>query len=78
MRVAHKKGINVLYANGGAHYVDVDIYASVLSCCEFFFPRLNPGGVMVFDDYGLITCAGAWDAGKRMYQQRLVVDSAPM
>ena len=26
----------------------------------------------------LITCAGAWDAGKRMYQQRLVVDSAPM
>jgi len=40
-------------------HVDVDIYASVLSCCEFFFPRLNPGGVMVFDDYGLITCAGA-------------------
>jgi O-methyltransferase len=40
-------------------HVDVDIYASILSCCEFFFPRMNPGGVMVFDDYGLITCAGA-------------------
>jgi len=40
-------------------HVDVDIYASVLACCEFFFPRMNPGGVMVFDDYGLITCAGA-------------------
>jgi len=40
-------------------HVDVDIYASVLSCCDYFFPRMNPGGVIVFDDYGLITCACA-------------------
>jgi O-methyltransferase len=40
-------------------HVDVDIYESVKSCCEFFFSRLAPGGVMVFDDYGMITCPGA-------------------
>jgi O-methyltransferase len=40
-------------------HVDVDIYDSVKACCEFFYPRLERGGVMVFDDYGLITCPGA-------------------
>jgi hypothetical protein len=33
-------------------HVDVDIYPSVLECCRWFWPRLSPGGVMVFDDYG--------------------------
>lgn len=40
-------------------HVDVDIYQSVLACCQFFYPRLASGGVMVFDDYGMITCPGA-------------------
>jgi len=33
-------------------HVDVDIFPSVLACCEYFYPRLSRGGVMVFDDYG--------------------------
>lgn len=32
-------------------HVDVDIYPSVKSCLEFFYPRLVPGGIMLFDDY---------------------------
>jgi len=40
-------------------HVDVDIRRSVADCCEFFWPRLNPGGVIVSDDYGHLTCAGA-------------------
>lgn len=40
-------------------HVDVDIKQSVLDCCMFIFPRLVPGGVMVFDDYGYPTCPGA-------------------
>jgi O-methyltransferase len=40
-------------------HVDVDIYRSVLDCCEGIYPRLQPGGAMVFDDYGFPTCAGA-------------------
>jgi hypothetical protein len=33
-------------------HVDVDIYPSVLECCKWFWPRLCPGGMIVFDDYG--------------------------
>jgi len=33
-------------------HVDVDIYPAVLECCNWFWPRLCPGGVIVFDDYG--------------------------
>lgn len=43
-------------------HVDVDIYRSVLDCCQFIYPRLSPGGVMVFDDYGFATCPGARSA----------------
>lgn len=31
-------------------HVDCDIYRSVKDCCEFFWPRLVQGGIMVFDD----------------------------
>lgn len=40
-------------------HVDVDIYQSVKDCVDYFWPRLVPGGVMVFDDYGFPTCLGA-------------------
>ncbi|HUI10183.1 MAG TPA: TylF/MycF/NovP-related O-methyltransferase [Bacteroidota bacterium] len=40
-------------------HIDVDIYRSVLDCCGFFYPRMVPGGMMVFDDYGFDTCPGA-------------------
>lgn len=40
-------------------HIDVDIYSSVLACCEFIYPRLERGGFMVFDDYGWNTCPGA-------------------
>jgi O-methyltransferase len=33
-------------------HVDVDLYQSVYDCCEYFYERLIPGGVMIFDDYG--------------------------
>jgi O-methyltransferase len=40
-------------------HVDVDIYSSIRACCEFIFPRLCVGGIMIFDDYGFHTCPGA-------------------
>src|SRR5206468_2009973 len=43
-------------------HVDVDLYSSVMSCCEFIYPRLSLGGCMVFDDYGYPTCPGARQA----------------
>ena len=40
-------------------HIDVDIYTSVLSCCAFFYPRMERGGMMIFDDYGFWSCPGA-------------------
>ncbi|MFZ0215142.1 MAG: TylF/MycF/NovP-related O-methyltransferase, partial [Candidatus Dormiibacterota bacterium] len=40
-------------------HVDVDIYQSVLDCIDFIYPRLVPGGYMIFDDYGFPSCVSA-------------------
>ena len=40
-------------------HVDCDIYTSVKDCCEFFWPRLASGGMMIFDDPGMPSCPGA-------------------
>ncbi|MBN1822901.1 MAG: class I SAM-dependent methyltransferase [Endomicrobiales bacterium] len=40
-------------------HIDVDIYASVRKCCEYFYGRMEKGGLMVLDDYGFISCPGA-------------------
>ena len=39
-------------------HIDVDIYQSVKDGLEFFYPRLVPGGVMIFDDYQWKDCPG--------------------
>ena len=43
-------------------YVDVDIYQSVRDSLAFFYPRLAPGGVMVFDDFDSPKCQGVRQA----------------
>ena len=43
-------------------HIDVDIFASTVSCLEFFWPRLLPNGVIVIDDYGFTTCRGLKEA----------------
>lgn len=40
-------------------HIDVDIYRSVIDCCIFFYIRMQKGGIMIFDDYGFLTCPGA-------------------
>lgn len=40
-------------------HVDCDLHDSVRDCCEWFYPRLAPGGVLLFDDYWRRTCPGA-------------------
>jgi O-methyltransferase len=40
-------------------HVDADIYPSIKACCEFFYPRMSRGGIMVFDDYGFNVTPGA-------------------
>jgi O-methyltransferase len=39
-------------------HIDVDVYRSARDVLEWAWPRLSPGGVAVFDDYGFPCCPG--------------------
>jgi O-methyltransferase len=56
-------------------HIDLDIYASIQSACEFFYPRLEQGGIMLFDDYGFASCPGARRAVDEFFNDK---SEAPM
>ncbi len=35
-------------------HFDVDLYESTLACLRYFYPRMNPGGVMLSHDYSIL------------------------
>lgn len=40
-------------------YLDVDVYLSTKDAFEFIWDNISPGGIVVFDDYGMISaCEG--------------------
>jgi O-methyltransferase len=39
-------------------HIDVDVYESAKGAFEWVWPRMSPGAVVVFDDYGFFTCPG--------------------
>lgn len=43
-------------------HVDVDLYEPTRASLEFFYPRMNAGGIIVCDDYNFTTCPGAIQA----------------
>jgi O-methyltransferase len=50
-------------------HIDVDIYRSVIDSIKFIWPRLSPGGFVVFDDYGFPSCPGALRAVDEFFAQ---------
>lgn len=40
-------------------HVDVDLYEPTRDSLAFFYPRLQPGGILVCDDYNFTSCPGA-------------------
>ena len=50
-----------------AHF-DVDLYESTKGCLEFFYPRMEPGGVMISHDYSLL--AGVRQAFGEFFAER--------
>ena len=40
-------------------HIDVDLYEPIKDSLDFFFPRLNEGGIIVIDDYGHASFGGA-------------------
>jgi len=55
-------------------HVDVDLYQPTLDSLAFFYPRLAPGGVIVCDDYGFVTCPGA----KRAFDEYMASRPEPV
>ena len=39
-------------------HIDVDVYESARDISNWIFPRLVPGGMIVYDDYGFYSCSG--------------------
>lgn len=56
-------------------HIDLDIYEAVRDAIAFLFPRLVPGGFLVFDDYGFPSCAGARRAVDEAFANR---DEVPL
>lgn len=40
-------------------HIDVDLHQPTADSIAFFYPRMQAGGIMVFDDYGFTSCPGA-------------------
>jgi O-methyltransferase len=51
-------------------HIDVDIYQPTRDSLAFFFPRLQPGGMLVCDDYGFDSCPGARRAMDEFFADR--------
>ena len=43
-------------------HLDVDLYEPTRDSIEFFYPRINKGGILVCDDYMQTVCPGATKA----------------
>ncbi len=56
-------------------HVDVDVYQSAKDVFDWVWPRLSPGGLVIFDDYGCAACPGvtAFVDEQRELPDRLVL-----
>lgn len=43
-------------------HLDTDLYEGTLEGCKYFFSRLVTGGILLIDDYGLVSCKGVKQA----------------
>ena len=46
-------------------HIDVDLYEPTIKSLEFFYPRLVPGGIIIFDDYNF----NVWQGGKKAWDE---------
>lgn len=51
-------------------HLDVDLYQPTIDCLSFFYPRMTSGGVVVMDDYGFLTCPGAYKAAEEYMKDK--------
>lgn len=51
-------------------HVDVDLYEPTYESLNFFYKRINNGGVLICDDYGFETCPGATTAVDKFLENK--------
>lgn len=51
-------------------HIDVDLYEPTWESMAFFYPRMNPGGIILCDDYGFSSCPGATKAVDILLQDK--------
>lgn len=56
-------------------HIDVDHYEPTKAACEFFKPRMVPGGIIRFDDYTSGDCPGARKAVDEIFESILLEDA---
>jgi hypothetical protein len=52
-------------------HMDGDLYQTTKDACEFFYPRMVPGGVILFDDYGFIQTDGVRTAVDEYFRDKV-------
>lgn len=50
---------NVASKNFSLVHIDVDLYEPTKSSLEYFYPKMQKGGIIICDDYGSTSCPGA-------------------
>ncbi len=51
-------------------HIDVDIYKSMMDGCEYFYDKMAKGGIILFDDYSFMSCAGAKEAIDEFFEDK--------
>lgn len=51
-------------------HVDVDLYQSTRDCLNYFYSRMQPMGVLVFDEYGFAEARGEKDAVDEFFEDK--------
>ena len=56
----------------GLAHIDADIYASCIYAQDAVWPRMTPGGYVVYDDADVSSCLGATQAVEELIMQRRI------
>ena len=51
-------------------HIDADIYQSTVDGCEYFYDKIVPGGILLFDDYGFLSCPGVKTAVDAFFESK--------
>lgn len=51
-------------------HIDVDLHDATRDSLAFFYPRMVPGGIFLFDDHGFVNCPGARQAAESFFADK--------